>query len=144
MRRYCSAMPYFHATRRERLPSIFRHGLGGIDPGPTSVDCERGVYLAEDPRLAILMMIDHYLSVGAPDSKPAEELKSWVVLLIDDARIDAGKLDRDQNLDENAGSWLYRGVIDITGCVQLTADDIEAADKAGALPPTGVASQEEI
>lgn len=128
-------MPYFHATRRQNLPSILAHGLGGRDPGANSEACERGVYLAADPRLSLLMMILHYLNGGPDQPRPADELEQWVVLLVDDARIDCRLLRPDPQVATWKGSWLYDGVIDVTGAVQLSALEIQSADQAGLLPP---------
>lgn len=111
-------MPYYHGTRRHNLPLIRKHGLGGIDPGPISAACERGVYLSSDPMLSVAVLTQQFFETATDEVSPAEWLASWVFLLIDDARIDRRKLVPDPHFG-GTGSWLYSGVIDITNAPVL-------------------------
>lgn len=117
-------MPYFHGTRRSVLPSILRHGLGGIDTGPIAEECVRGVYLASDPRICLAILLGQLLAIGDESVSPRKELENWLIIVIDDARIDARKLEADPQVSSWRGAWLYRGVIDVTNAVLLTVDEI--------------------
>jgi hypothetical protein len=119
-------MPYFHGTRKENLASILRHGLGGVDPGPNSEQCERGVYLAETPWLSIGILLDQMFSTGDDSTVPNQELDRWVVIVVDDSRINGLLLRRDPHLDDEWKSWIYDGVIDVTNAVILSVDDVLA------------------
>ena len=120
-------MPYYHGTRRHSLPLIQKHGLGGIDPGPTSAACERGVYLSSDPMLSVAVLTQQFFETATDEVSPAEWLGSWVFLLIDDTRIDRRKLVPDPHFG-GTGSWLYSGVIDVTNAPVLELEDIERAE----------------
>lgn len=119
-------MPYFHGTRRPHLPSILKHGLGGVDTGPNAEECERGVYLASDPRICIAILVGQYLGTGTDDSSPREEIENFVVIVIDDARIDRRKLVADPQVTTWRGAWLYDGTIDIINAPLLTVDEVYA------------------
>lgn len=128
-------MPYFHGTYRDRLALIRSHGLGGVDPGPNSEACERGVYLSTDPRLCIYMLLMHHLeSRGQPDASPEDVMSNWVVLLVDDSRIDARRMSADPHVADGVGSYLYRGVVDVVGAIELSAQQIIRDSEAGLLP----------
>jgi hypothetical protein len=112
-------MPYFHATWRENIPSIHRYGLGGAVPDRRNFeDATAGVYLAESPTVAVYFLLEAYTLRGDPDSKPAERVEAIVVLVVDDARVQASKLVSDpQNprRDEGMRTWVYGGIVDVTG-----------------------------
>lgn len=125
-------MPYYHATTVDRLDSIARRGLGGVDTGPRSLDCERGVYLAESPAVALAMVLEHFVgpleAVEAnPHLLPRDVLRAIRVLVVDDARIDAARLAPDPHTDGAGGTWLYAGVIDVSAMPALTVADVLAA-----------------
>lgn len=117
-------MPFFHGTRRVLLPSIMRHGLGGVDIGPNVEDCVRGVYLASDPRLCLAILLGQTMALMDETSSPREELASWVVIVIDDTRINRQRLRADPHVDSWHGSWLYDGVIDVTNAPLLDIDQV--------------------
>lgn len=117
-------MPFFHATRRDRLASILRHGLGGVDTGPVVEVCERGVYLSVDPRISIAVMIGQILALASDDTSPRDAIDSIVIIVVDDARLDRRKLEPDPHVSSWKGSWLYRGVIDVVNAPLLSIDDI--------------------
>jgi hypothetical protein len=119
-------MPYFHATRRERLSSIYRHGLGGVDIGPVAEICERGVYLASDPRISIAVMVGQLFTLEDETVSPRDYIASLVIIVVDDARLDRRKLEPDPQVKTWQGSWLYRGVVDVTNAVLLTVDEVYA------------------
>ena len=126
---------YYHATYRHLLPSIQEHGLGYLVVErnfPT--DHKRGVYLANDPMLAIGFLLEKFMSRfgvdvwGQPlppdiiDSLPKEApseldklspkdvVESFVVLATE--RIDESLLIPDPNIQGHYGSfWFYSGVI---------------------------------
>ena len=119
-------MPYFHGTRRSALPSILRHGLGAIDTGPNAEECVRGVYLASDPRISIAVLLGQYLETASEDSSPRRELENFVIIVIDDARIDSRKLLADPQVTRWRGAWLYCGTIDVINAPLLTVDEVYA------------------
>lgn len=121
-------MPYYHATRRHLLESIIRYGLGGFVIERNFPESEPGVYLSDEPLLAVGMLIDRFIDVANPDSNPRLELDSWVVIVIDDARVNPQRLLPDPQLDTLDGFWLYDGVIDVRNAVVVAATD---------LPPPG-------
>lgn len=129
-------MPYYHATTADRIPSILRHGLGGIDTGPRAEDCERGVYLASNPLVSLAIALEHAIKAMDEESAPREALDAIRVIVVDDVRLTAWRLRPDPHVDEVVGSWLYDGVIDITGLPILTLDET----KAGAAALLGLAA----
>lgn len=93
--------------------------------------------IARDPRLALLVMVDHLLEAGSPHALPRDELASWVVVLVDDARLDPRRLGDDPHL-EGVGAHLYRGVIDVASARVLEARDVLRDDPyLDALSPPG-------
>ena len=101
------------------MPSILRHGLGGVDTGPVAEDCERGVYLAVDPRISIAVMVAQIIAVSPDDASPRDEINRVVILVVDDARLDRRRLRPDPHVASWTGSWLYDGVIDVTNAPVL-------------------------
>ena len=118
-------VPYYHATTEDRLPSILRHGLGGVDIGSRVDDCERGVYLASDLELALCVALEYAIRESVRLPSPRTAVAVIRVLVIDDARLDATRLGADPHFD-GTGSWLYAGVIDVTGQPILTFDEAKA------------------
>jgi hypothetical protein len=117
-------MPYYHATLEATMPSIRRHGLGGIDPGPRSEPCARGVYLAAHPSLAVQMAVMHALNTASAGARtPREALAAVRVVVVDDTRLDARRLRPDPQVTHWAGAWVYAGVIDVTGLPVLTVEE---------------------
>jgi hypothetical protein len=121
---YKSGMPYFHATRKHLLPSIFERGLGGAVI-ERNFDCEPGVYLSEDPMLGGLFLFESIMTGKTPRraATPRDELASWIVIVIDDARIDQGRLKSDPQT-ELPGFWRYEGIIDVTGAAVVPFEQI--------------------
>ena len=119
-------MPYFHGTRRSQLASILRHGLGGVDTGANAEECVRGVYLASDPRICVAILFGQFMALADETTSPRDEVESFVVIVVDDARIDLRKLEADPQVATWRGAWLYRGVIDITNAPLLDVDTVYA------------------
>ena len=119
-------MPYFHGTRRAQLASIMRHGLGGVDIGPNAEECVRGVYLASDPRICVAVLLGQFLATADEAASPRDEVAGFVVIVIDDARIDQRRLVRDPQVTAWQGAWLYHGVIDVANAVVLDVDQVYA------------------
>lgn len=119
-------MPYYHATYAHRLGSIQRHGLGAVLDDKNFVDSENGVFLAENPLIAIMFLVEHYAATGAPDSSPKETFATFRVLVIDDGRVDPARLVPDPSAPAEAGCWLYRGVIDVRGLAVLDGETVYA------------------
>src|SRR3546814_10653021 len=80
-------MPYFHATHRQKLPSIWQFGLGGLPTAPQNFPCESGVYLATSPEIAFGFLIEYYIRSGKPGSNPSAEIDEFVVIVVDDSRV---------------------------------------------------------
>lgn len=127
-------MPYFHATFRESLASIQLNGLGGRGHASNWPDIERGVYLASTPALAMLVMVDHYLEFGDPQSVPRDYFERMVIIIIDDARVDRSRLTPDPLLTEQGG-WLYKGVIDVASMPAIPFLDIDVDIPGASSPP---------
>jgi hypothetical protein len=117
-------VPYYHATRRHLLESIIRYGLGGLVVERNFPESEPGVYLSDEPLLAVGMLIDKFLDVADPASNPSRELESWVVIVIDDARVNPRRLRPDPQMDALDGFWLYDGIIDVTNAVVIAVMDL--------------------
>lgn len=117
-------MTYYHATHRDRLPSILEHGLGWAGAAQ-NWDCKRGVYLAEEPGLAVLLMVESYLHTAPEDMTPAEALGEIAIICLDDSRVPRIQLGPDPGIPLD-GVWLYRGVIDARNMPVLTIDEIMA------------------
>jgi hypothetical protein len=122
-------MPYFHGTRRAQLASILRHGLGGVDTGANAEECVRGVYLASDPRICVAVLLGQFLALVDETTSPRQEVESFVVIVVDDARIDLRKLKADPQVQAWTGSWLYHGVIDVTNAMVIDVDEVYAGWK---------------
>lgn len=113
-------MPYFHGTRRTRIESILTHGLGW-NGAEQNWDCDKGVYLAAHPALSVFVMLDHYVQAGDPNSVPKNELEDMCIIVIDDGRVDASKLDADPMIDRK-DVWLYRGMIDVSNMPVISVE----------------------
>jgi hypothetical protein len=124
-------MPFFHATSRRLLPSILQLGLGSQPTKRSTVECEPGVYLAQDPNVCVALEVERFLSLVAQDSTkqlmptPREELADWVVIVVDDARLDPSLLIRDEGVTEYANCWRYTGVIDVTNAAMIDVAVLE-------------------
>jgi len=115
-------MPFYHATRRRHLASILREGLHC--EAAQNFECEKGVYLAIDPAIAFGFLLEDFFLKATDESKPSKELKDFIVIVIDDARVDKALLKPDPNVE---GKWqkrlfIYPITIDITGMPILDAD----------------------
>lgn len=96
--------PLYHATYKELLPSIMKHGLGGIKTKANWEDSETGVvYLAND--------IDEAESYAeTSDLVPDEWLDEIVILKINSNKIDLSKLTTDKQ-NQSGTTLQYHGVI---------------------------------
>lgn len=120
-------MPFFHATWRRHLPSIMKHGIGGAAPDRQNFPVEVGVYLATDPEIAVGMLMEAYADGGETMGlTPREALAEMCVFVVDDSRINTTLLDHDPNIDRRDLTRLYRGIVDVTGLLVLSVDDIFA------------------
>jgi hypothetical protein len=118
-------MPYFHATWRRHLPSILKHGLGGALPDVQNFPVESGVYLALDPAIAVMMLIEAYMENGeAMGLTPPEALEAMCVIVIDDSRLKPNLLDADPNVERQDATALYRGVVDVVSMPILPVDTL--------------------
>src|SRR3546814_3812020 len=79
-------MPYFHATHRQKLPSIWQFELGGLPTAPQNFPCESGDYLATSPEIAFGFLIENYIRSEKPGSNPSAEIDEFVVIFVDDSR----------------------------------------------------------
>lgn len=114
-------MPYFHATHRQKLPSIWQFGLGGLPTAPQNFPCESGVYLATSPEIAFGFLIENYIRSGKPGSNPSAEIDEFVVIVVDDSRV-TGSIRVDPQIPStDAKCFLYEGVIDVRGMPVLDA-----------------------
>lgn len=115
-------MPFYHATQRQRLASILEKGIRTGEK--QNFECEPGVYLADSPIIAFGFLIEDYLLKADEESRPSEDLKDFIVIVIDDARIDQTLLGPDPNVGKNWEEhlFLYEGVIDVTGMPVLDAN----------------------
>ena len=122
-------MPFYHATWRKHLPSIQKHGLGGAAPDRQNFPVEAGVYLANEPVVALSIMLEAYIENGEDSGlSPPEAVAAVCILVIDDSRVNPALLDVDPNIERRDLTHLYRGVIDITGLPVVSADDIVPQD----------------
>jgi hypothetical protein len=122
-------MPYYHATWRQHLPSILKHGLGGAEPSARNFPAaEPGVYLTNDPAIAIMMMMEAYALNGTAGNDigmaPPQALEALCVIVIDDSRIKADLIDIDPNVERRDCTWRYHGAVDIIGMPVLSVDQI--------------------
>ena len=130
-------MPYYHGTSRARLPSILEHGLGWTG-AEQNWDCEQGVYLAEDPSVAIAVLLQHYAENGRGDPRqPSDVLDDLCVIVIDDARIIAGRLRPDEEFENAHRVWICSGTIDVTNMPVVGLDHVINDWKLRGLIPTG-------
>lgn len=113
-------MPYYHATKRDRLDSIRKLGLRAV--AEQNFRCEPGVYLADNPAVPLAVMVECALLVKG--TKPSKFLEDIVVIVIDDAMVNKNKLEIDPQGRNVPGMWLYRGVIDITNAPILDVDTV--------------------
>ena len=118
-------MPYFHATFKEHIPSILKHGLGGKIIKQNWEGCDPGVYLSSEPGACIFVMADQYAQFGDPDSVPREHFANIVLIVIDDTRIQPVKLKSDPLIDRK-DVWLYKGVVDVTNMPIIPFSILEA------------------
>lgn len=122
-------MPFYHATWRKHLPSIQKYGLGGAAPDRQNFPVESGVYLANEPVVAISILLEAYIETGDElGLTPPEALAAMCVLVIDDSRVNVAMLDIDPNIERRDLTHLYRGIIDVTGLPVLSVDDIVPPD----------------
>jgi len=122
-------MPYYHATWRKHLSSIQKYGLGGAAPDRQNFPVEVGVYLANEPMIALSILLEAYIESGDElGLSPPEALAVMCVLVIDDSRVNIAMLDPDPNIERRDLTHLYRGIIDVTGLPVLSVDDIVPPD----------------
>jgi hypothetical protein len=122
-------MPFYHATWRRHLPSIQKYGLGGVAPDRQNFPVEAGVYLANEPVVALSILLEAYVDTGDElGLSPPEALADMCVLVIDDSRVNTALLDIDPNIERRDLTHLYRGIIDVTGLPVVSVDDIVPPD----------------
>jgi hypothetical protein len=109
------------------LASILRHGLGGALPDRKNFDCKDGVYLATEPSVAILILVEAALASALDTDSPQEVIDSMRLLVIDDSRIDASRCEPDPNVERRGLAFVYQGIVDVRGMPIL---DVDAAMKA--------------
>ncbi len=118
-------MPYYHGTFHSRLPSIRKHGLGGLVAVRNFPDAEPGVYLATTPEVCIAMLIDHYMETGEHiPGRPIDHMQTFCVIVVDDSRVDPRLLAPDPQVGGFEGTLIYRGVIDIPSMPVLDLSQI--------------------
>lgn len=123
-------MPYYHATYRDRIPSILTSGLGGEGMDANWPGADRGVYLAEDPTHAVFVMVDWFMQTAEFSHSPKDFIDSLVIILIDDSRVPRQRLGPDPSIHID-GVWLYRGIIDVRNMPVLELDQVmPKTDKA--------------
>lgn len=115
-------MPFYHATRRSRLPSIMSIGLRGSEE--QNFECEAGVYLARSPIIAWYFLLEDLIERMDDSTSPSGEMADFIVIVVDDSRVEAARLRPDPNVE---GRWqdelhLYDGIIDVRGMPILDAD----------------------
>ena len=116
-------MPYFHATRDRLIPSIRQHGLGGALVEQNFPGCLPGVYLADSPEMALMFLLEAVTDGTNRAITPKDEISTWVVIVVDDARVNPGKLRLDPQV-ELPGIWLYDGIIDVRNAVVVQVDNL--------------------
>lgn len=122
-------MPFYHATWRKHLPSIQKHGLGGAAPDRQNFPVEAGVYLSNEPVVALSIMLEAYIENGEDSGlSPPEALAAMCILVIDDSRVNPALLDVDPNIERRDLTYLYRGVIDVNGLPVVSVDEIVSPD----------------
>lgn len=122
-------MPFYHATRRRRLATILKEGLH--PRALQNFECERGVYLSTDPFVAFGFLLEDFFLKATDETKPSQELKDFIVIVIDDSRVDIARLKPDPNVE---GKWqdclfIHTGDIDVTGMPILDADILFPPDQ---------------
>lgn len=117
-------MPWFHVTFDRHVDSIRRHGLGARVVERNWPECDDGVYLAKGPELGLMLFIERYAAEGDPNSVPSDYLASLRIVVVDDSRIDPGRLVRDASYPDDEGVGRYLGVIDVSGMPVLDVDAI--------------------
>lgn len=116
-------MTYYHATTREKMPSIQRWGLGGTRNVQKNFDCLDGVYLAADPMLALGFLLERALCGPFLCKTPKDYVAAFVVIVIDGARIDERRLRVDPNIKE-VGFWIFNGIVDVASMPAIDADQV--------------------
>jgi hypothetical protein len=117
-------MAYFHATWDRHIASILAHGLGSITPDAQNFPVEYGVYLAKDPYVGALCLIEAYTDPAFSEAVPLEALGAIRIIVIDDSRIDQKFLDVDPNVERSGLTYLYRGTIDARNMPIVLVNDI--------------------
>jgi hypothetical protein len=139
---------FYHATRRECLPSILREGLRP-DVEKRWANSERGVYLAQDPVYALGVIFqelgfsffedrvecDPTRSFYGSDASPHKVMQSFCVIVIDSSRVDEKRLRTDPDV---VTSWVYDGVVDVTSMPILSVEEaLSTARVTGLSIPKG-------
>ncbi|MFP5434657.1 MAG: hypothetical protein ACLGIM_16290, partial [Alphaproteobacteria bacterium] len=82
-------------------------------------------YLAEDPSIAISVLLQHYVENGEQDPRrPSEVLNEMCVIVLDDSRVERSKLLPDPEFDAAWKVWVYPTQIDATNMPVLSIDQI--------------------
>lgn len=115
------AVPYFHATTRDRIESIQRRGL--LIGEAQNFDCEAGVYLAASPTCALTFLLELALEGCFDHLSPSEAYERFCVIVIDGGRIDESLLKPDPQI-KLEGFWIYPRTIDISSMPIIGVDDV--------------------
>jgi hypothetical protein len=117
-------MTFYHATTRDRIASIQRLGLGGDPNAERNFEfSEQGVYLAENPVLALGFLLERAMAGAFRNHSPQDYVAAFAVIVIDASRVDPGRLRADENIGQE-GFWIYSGVIDVTSMPVIGADEV--------------------
>lgn len=122
-------MPLYHATWKRNLPSIMKFGLGGRMADTRNFsDVKTGLYLCVDPVIAVSFLIE---AIAYNDDlqhlSPADLIAQMRVIVVDDSRIRKDKLTVDPNIERKDATFIYDGIIDISGLIILDVDTVLAS-----------------
>jgi hypothetical protein len=122
-------MPLYHATWKRNLPSIMKFGLGGRMADTRNFrDVQTGLYLCVDPVIAVSFLIE---AIAHNDDlqhlSPADLIAQMRVIVVDDSRIRKDKLTVDPNIERKDATFIYDGIIDISGLIILDVDTVLAS-----------------
>jgi hypothetical protein len=103
--------------------------LGGAAPDRQNFLVDAGVYLANEPVVALSILLEAYIENGDDlGFSPPEASAAMCILVIDDSRVNVAILNADPNIERRGLTHLYRGIIDVSGLPILSVDDIVPPD----------------
>ncbi len=115
-------MPWYHVTFQRHVASIRRHGLGARIVEKNWPECDEGVYLAKGPEVGLMLFMERYAAGEDSHMAPPDYLASLRIVVVDDSRVDPGKLVRDASYPDNDEIGRYLGIIEVTGMPVLDVD----------------------